>query len=261
MDAFLNNVQIINSFNKYDDIKKNTDYINRNIFNHLNTEEDYTTTDKFINFDVTYKRCYYEVIIILKAHRSLVNTKDSVNCLDVMCESIREIVDEIYPYHVSYFDRPVRRGDYYVERQIGFTLSVNDKQKDEKKHFEKQKETVTVKTQSKENTINENLLILNKKGYAEIECNKKMNVIKAGFSPTRLTAKFNNLIDSNNKITPVWIVECDNIEHYDIKVSDDSQELYISTIYDHAGDFVKVTLIDKEQNYVGASIYLEVITL
>ena len=105
------------------------------------------------------------------------------------------------------------------------------------------------------------MLLLNKKGYAEIECNKKMNVIKAGFSPTRLTAKFNNLIDSNNKITPVWLVECDNIEHYDIEVSDDSQELYISTMYDHAGDIVKVTLIDKEKNYVGASIRLEVFTI
>ena len=39
-----------------------------------------------------------------------------------MCESIREIVDEVCPYHASYFDRPVRRGDSYVERQIGFTL-------------------------------------------------------------------------------------------------------------------------------------------
>lgn len=122
MDAFLNNVQIINSFGKYEDIKKTTDYINRNIFNHLNTEEDYTTTDKFINFDVTYERGSYKVIIIVKAHRSLVNTKDSVNCLDVMCNSIREIIDEVCPYYECYFDRPVRRGDYYVERQIGFTL-------------------------------------------------------------------------------------------------------------------------------------------
>lgn len=122
MDAFLNNVQIINSFNKYDDIKKTTDYINRNIFNHLNTEEDYTKTDKFINFDVTYERDSYRVIIIVKAHRSLVNSKDNVNCLDDMCSSIKEIVDEICPYYECYFDRPIRRGDYYVERQIGFTL-------------------------------------------------------------------------------------------------------------------------------------------
>lgn len=122
MDAFLNNVQIINSFGKYEDIKKTTDYINRNIFNHLNTEEDFTTTDNFINFDVAYERDCYKVIIIVKSHRNLVNTKDNVNCLDAMCESIREIVDEVCPYHTSYFDRPVRRDDYYVERQIGFTL-------------------------------------------------------------------------------------------------------------------------------------------
>ena len=122
MDAFLNNVQIINSFRKYEDIKKTTDYINRNIFNHLNTEEDYEIIDKFINFDVAYEIGCYEVIIIVKAHRSLVNTKDNVNCLDAMCESIREIVDEVCPYHASYIDRPVRRGDSYVERQIGFTL-------------------------------------------------------------------------------------------------------------------------------------------
>ena len=122
MDAFLNNVQIINSFRKYEDIKKTTDYINRNIFNHLNTEEDYEIIDKFINFDVAYEIGCYEVIIIVKAHRGLVNTKDNVNCLDAMCESIREIVDEVCPYHANYFDRPVIRGDYYVERQIGFTL-------------------------------------------------------------------------------------------------------------------------------------------
>lgn len=122
MDAFLNNVEIINSFRKYEDIKKITDYMNRNIFNHLNTEEDYTITDKFINFDVTYERDSYRVIIIVKAHRSLVNTKESVNCLDIICSSIKEIADEVCPYYECYFDRPVRRGDYYVERQIGFTL-------------------------------------------------------------------------------------------------------------------------------------------
>lgn len=105
------------------------------------------------------------------------------------------------------------------------------------------------------------MLLLNKKGYAEIGCNKKTNTIKAGFSPTRLTANFVNLIDSNDKITPVWIVESGNIEHYDIEVSDDSREFYISTMYVHAGDIVKVTLVDKEQNYVGTSIQLETITL
>ena len=58
MDAFLNNVEIINSFRKYEDIKKTTDYMNRNIFNHLNTEEDYTITDKFIkNIEQVFCAC------------------------------------------------------------------------------------------------------------------------------------------------------------------------------------------------------------
>lgn len=105
------------------------------------------------------------------------------------------------------------------------------------------------------------MLLLNKKGYAEIGCNKKTNTIKAGFSPTRLTANFVNLIDSNDKITPAWIVESGNIEQYEIEVSDDSRELHISTMYDLAGDIVKVTLVDKEQNYAGASIKLEVFTI
>ncbi len=122
MDALLNNVQIINSFGKYEDIKKTTDYINRNIFNHLNSREDYAITDKFVNFDVSYEKDSYRVIIIVKVHRDLFNITDDTNCLDVMCSSIREIIDELYPYCVGYSDRPVRRGDYYVERQITFTL-------------------------------------------------------------------------------------------------------------------------------------------
>ena len=34
LNAFINNMQIINSFTKHETIKKTTDYINRNIFNH-----------------------------------------------------------------------------------------------------------------------------------------------------------------------------------------------------------------------------------
>lgn len=125
MDAFLNNVQIINSFPKYEDIKKTTDYINRNIFNHLNTEEDFPMVDKSINFDVACERDAYRVTIIVKAHKDLVNSKDNVNCLDTMCGCIKEIVDEVCPYYEGYFDRPVRRTDKYVERLIGFTLYEN----------------------------------------------------------------------------------------------------------------------------------------
>ena len=107
------------------------------------------------------------------------------------------------------------------------------------------------------------MLLLNKKGFAKIICKKGRNVIKACLSPTQLTAKFNELIDTqNNIITPVWIIECNNINCFDIKESDDNNNLFISTLCDNnTGEIVKVTLIDKEQNYVCDSIELEVISL
>lgn len=106
------------------------------------------------------------------------------------------------------------------------------------------------------------MLLINKKGFAKISCNKRLNTIKSGFSPTILTANFNNLVDiQNNKTSPTWIVECDKPELYNIKISDDSKYLYISTDYDIDGDIVRITLVDEEQNYVYDSIELEVISL
>lgn len=85
-----------------------------------------------------------------------------------------------------------------------------------------------------------------------------MKVIKEGFT-TQLIANFNNLLDTTKETTPVWIIECDNIESYDIKESEDGKMLYLSTSYDHTGDIVNVILTDKENNYEPDSIQLEVL--
>ena len=106
------------------------------------------------------------------------------------------------------------------------------------------------------------MLLLNKKGFAEITCSKKLNSIKVGFSPTKLVANFVHLADEPYEIiTPVWIVKCDNIEHYNIEETKCGKELLISTDDAHTGDIVKVTLIDKERKYVSASIQLEVFSI
>lgn len=106
------------------------------------------------------------------------------------------------------------------------------------------------------------MLLLNKKGFAKITCNKKLNSIKVGFSPTKLAANFILLVDEQSeKITPVWIVECNNIELYNIEETKCGKELLISTDNAHTGDVVKITLIDKEQNYVGTNIQLEVFSI
>lgn len=136
MEEFLNNMQIVNSFTKHETLKKTTDYINRNIFNHLNTKEDYIRRDNFINLDVSYERDSYRVIVVLKAHRDLVSAKGNVNCLDIMCDSIKEIVDEVCPYYKDYYNRPVRRNDSYVERQISFTLYECHRRKWLEKHVD-----------------------------------------------------------------------------------------------------------------------------
>lgn len=105
------------------------------------------------------------------------------------------------------------------------------------------------------------ILLLNKKGFMEIACNKKSNSIKVGFSPTKLVANVVHLADEPYEIiTPVWIVECDNIEHYNIEETKCGKELLISTDDAHTGAIMKVTLIDKEKKYVGASIQLEVVS-
>lgn len=107
------------------------------------------------------------------------------------------------------------------------------------------------------------MLLINKNGYAEIKCNKSRNVIKPNFSPTKLTAKFNEIIDTEtNKITPVWIIVCNNVECFDIKESDNNMSVSISTLCDNlTGEIINVTLIDQEQNYISDSITLEVISV
>lgn len=107
------------------------------------------------------------------------------------------------------------------------------------------------------------MLLINKKGFAEINCKKSWNVIKIGFSPTQLTATFNKIIDiKNDKITPIWVIQCSNIEYFDIKESNDNMSLLISTLCDNiAGEIIKIILVDKEQNYLSDSIELQVISL
>lgn len=102
------------------------------------------------------------------------------------------------------------------------------------------------------------MILINKKGFAEIKCNKKMKVIKEGFT-IQLTANFHNLINVNKEISPVWVIQCDNLESYDIKESENGMTLYLSTSYDHTGDIVNVILTDKENNYEPDSIQLEAI--
>ncbi len=107
------------------------------------------------------------------------------------------------------------------------------------------------------------MILINKIGFSEIKCNKNRNIIKAGFYPTQLTAQFYNMINiQSSKITPVWIIECNNIEYFDIKESIDNKTLSISTSNDNlTGEVIKITLVDQEQNYVCDSIELEVISL
>lgn len=106
------------------------------------------------------------------------------------------------------------------------------------------------------------MVLINKKGIAKIEYNKKWNEIKVGFPATKLTAHFNRFDGTEpEEINPVWLVECDNEEDYEIKTSNDDMCLEISTLNDHDGAIVKVTLTDDEQKYMSDSIELKVVTL
>lgn len=128
MDAFLNNVQIINSFNnKYGNVKKTTDYIGKNIFSYLDEYTDYCTTDTYVNFDVSKSKNGYDVLINLKAHKDMLYCKNEVvNSLDVISDAIEELVKELYPYNKFYSNMPVRSGDRFIRRDIRFSLRVKD---------------------------------------------------------------------------------------------------------------------------------------
>ena len=127
MDAFLGDVRIINSFNNKD-VKKTTDYIGKNIFSYLNESTDCcTTTDTYINFDVSKSKNCYDVLINLKAHNDILCYRNEVvNSLDVISGAIEELVKELYPYNKFYSNMPVRSGDRFARRDIRFSLRVKD---------------------------------------------------------------------------------------------------------------------------------------
>ena len=130
MDAFLGDMRIINSFSNKGE-EKVKDYIGTNIFGYLNEHPICSCADTFINFDVMKSRGCYDVFINLKAHTNLFK-KEAVNGLDDISECIEEIVNELYPYHMSYSDRPVHASDDYDRRCIRFTLRPKDKDEYEK---------------------------------------------------------------------------------------------------------------------------------
>lgn len=125
MDAMVNNVNIINSFGKHEDIKKTSDYINRNIFSNLNIDESFTSEASYISFDVSYERKSYGITIIVRVYRGL---RDN-NRVDVICDAITDIVNELYPYHTSFINMPIRNDRNYIERQIHFLVAQDDADK------------------------------------------------------------------------------------------------------------------------------------
>lgn len=137
MDAMVNNVNIIDSFGKHEDVKKTSDYINRNIFNHLATNDVYTCVDSFINFDVSYEHRTYGIIIIVRSHEDL-----KENHTDIICDAITDIVNELYPYHSYFKNMPVRRNDKFIERQIHFFVSQDDADKYEESLKEEEEDPV-----------------------------------------------------------------------------------------------------------------------
>lgn len=107
-----------------------------------------------------------------------------------------------------------------------------------------------------------NMILINKKGIAKINCDKNIKTINPGFPPIKLIANFNNLTGQiKEEIHPIWIIECNNAEYYNIQFSNNDNELYISTLYENDGAVIKITLTDEFQKYKSDTINLEVISL
>ncbi len=106
------------------------------------------------------------------------------------------------------------------------------------------------------------MIILNKKGTAKITVSKSGNRIVPQFSSTKLYAHFKHFEEKPaNKISPVWFVECDHQNDYLFEESNDGMRLEISTDCEHTGDIIKVTLADRENNYIRDSVELRVQTI
>ena len=90
------------------------------------------------------------------------------------------------------------------------------------------------------------MVLVNIKRFAKIECNKKFKVVQVG-SVTKLTAHF-KCFDwtENEKVTPIWVVECENAEDYMIETSNNDRCLEITALKYHDGAIIKVSLIDEE---------------
>ena len=102
------------------------------------------------------------------------------------------------------------------------------------------------------------MVFVNKKGIAEISVSKSNNRIIPQFSSTKLHAHFKHFDKPAKKISPIWFVECNHQNDYIFEETDDGMCLKVSTNYDHMGDIIKVTLADRENNYVRDSVELRV---
>ena len=120
MDAFLNDMRIINSFTNKN-VKKTTDYIGKNIFDYLESSEGRWLTDTYINFDVDDEENGYGICITLKMHKDCVR-QNNKNKLDTIANIISDIVNELYPYRIAFVNRSVGCENHYVERKICFSL-------------------------------------------------------------------------------------------------------------------------------------------
>lgn len=125
MDAFLSDMRIINSFGSKMD--KTTDYIRRNVFDYLDEISSCMCTDTYICFDVAQRNNNYEVYVVIKMHKDILD-KDGENRLDSLANTIEGIVKKSYPYMTRYQNNPKMCANHYAERHIYFSLNNIDKE-------------------------------------------------------------------------------------------------------------------------------------
>ena len=125
MDAFLSDMRIINSF--ADKRDKTTDYIRKNVFDYLDEINSCNRTDSYICFDVAQRNNNYEVYVVIKIHKDILD-KDGENRLDYLANIIEGIVKKAYPYMTRYQNNPKMCTNHYAERHIYFSLNNYDKE-------------------------------------------------------------------------------------------------------------------------------------
>lgn len=124
MDAFLSDMRIINSF--ADKRDKTTDYIRKNVFDYLDEINSCNRTDSYICFDVAQRNNNYEVYVVIKTHKDILD-KDGENRLDYLASIIEGIVKKAYPYMTRYQNNPKMCANHYAERHIYFSLEEFEK--------------------------------------------------------------------------------------------------------------------------------------